>query len=193
MSKRNIIITCIIITVIIIGACIYYIVRAHNVGNVEENIIVNTEKRVEIKDDNIVTTSNSEKDKVSPNAILIMKQYYKGCGHTIDEKYDVPKDIVNMTEEEVEKYYSDWTVSSFSEEKIEIYKENSGICDEHYTVKDTNGYITIYSKGNSGEEKLIQTTEILTKYLPDEDKARLKNGVNIVGKQDLSSFLEDFE
>ena len=40
---------------------------------------------------------------------------------------------------------------------------------------------------------MIRKTEILTKYLSEEDQIILKNGINVVGKKDLESLLEDFE
>ena len=40
---------------------------------------------------------------------------------------------------------------------------------------------------------MVITTDISTKYLPDEDKERLEQGIKVIGKQGLDQFLEDFE
>ena len=48
MSKRSIIITCIILTIIIIGTLIFYIERIHEPKLTEENIVNNTINKVEI-------------------------------------------------------------------------------------------------------------------------------------------------
>ena len=197
MSKRGIIITCIVVTIAIFLVFVYYIVNWHTKNNSKTDsstqIIQNTDKKVEVKNTNVISTSNSEEVVVSPTAILEINQYYKMCGHTITETCDVPKDIVNMTKTDVEKYYYGWKIDEFSEDKIAIYKENDGICNEHYIVKDNNGYITIYNENDEGEENLVKTTEILTKYVPDEDKTKLEQGIKIIGRQDLEQFLEDFE
>lgn len=194
MSKRNIIITCIVITIAIFLIFIYYIGKAYRKDEIKLDMSNETIERNQIKNNEIlIETSSNEDTKVSPTAVLRMVQFYEDCGHIVKEEYNVPEAIVNMTENEIKEYYSGWEIRAFSEDMIEIYKENEGICDEHYTVKDINGYITVYIKNNNGEEKVIRKTEILTKYLSEEDQTILKNGVNVVGKKDLESLLEDFE
>lgn len=193
MSKRSIIFICSILTIIILGIFIYFIVNAHNKGEVKENLIINQVKEVYVEKENILPTLSTNNEKVNPKSLLIMKQFYNKCGHTIEEEYTVPIDIVNMTEEEVENYYNDWDLEDFSKDKIIIYKKYDGICDEHYILKDVNGVITVYRKNNNDEEIFIFSTEIVTKYLPKDDIDRLKKGIEILGKKDLSIFLEDFE
>lgn len=193
MSKRNIIIICIIFTVIVSGALIYYIERVHNIENSNKEIVENATKKVEIIEDNILATGVEEEEVIGPGAILIMEQYYKNCGHTVKEQYAVPEDIVNMTEEETKQYYTDWELTEFSKNEVIIKKNVEGICEEHYVVKENNGYIAIYNINAEGEQKFVENTDILTKYLPEDDKERLKEGVKVAGKTDLGSFLEDFE
>lgn len=194
MSKRNIIITCIVITIAIFLIFIYYIGKAYKKDEIKLDMSNETIERNQIKNNEIlIETSSNEDTMISPTAILRMIQFYEDCGHIIKEEYNVPEAIVNMTESEIKEYYNGWEIRAFSEDMIEIYKENEGICDEHYTVKDINGYITVYIKNSNGEEKMIRKTEILTKYLSEEDQIILKNGINVVGKKDLESLLEDFE
>ncbi|MBO5349385.1 MAG: hypothetical protein J6A89_06165 [Clostridia bacterium] len=197
MSKKNIIITCLVITVAILLIFIYYLIKSYNRNdidsNISEEIIEQDDEKVENKDENTISASNKENEIISPTAKLEMEQYYKQCGHTIQEEYDVPEEIVNMTEDDIKKYYYGWEIGEFSKDRVKIYKENEGICNEHYIIKDDDEYITIYNKNIDGEEQFVRKTDILTKYLPEEDLISLKQGVEIVGKQDLGSFLEDFE
>lgn len=68
-----------------------------------------------------------------------------------------------------------------------------GFCDEHYIVKESNGFISIYTVDKEGIQKLKEDTEISTMYLPEQDLENLKVGISIVGKMNLYSFLEDYE
>lgn len=68
-----------------------------------------------------------------------------------------------------------------------------GFCDEHYIVKEDNGFINIYTVDKEGIQKLKEKTEISTMYLPEQDLENLKVGISIVGKMNLYSFLEDYE
>lgn len=139
-----------------------------------------------------VQTSSNE-DKVIPTAKIIMKQYYKKCSHTTESEFSVPEDIINMSEKQVEKYYFGWTLEKFSSSEIVVSREKPGICDEHYIARDMDGLVNVYNIDDSNKESLVYSTEIETKYLPKEDREKLEKGINIVGKDNLSALLEDYE
>ena len=74
-----------------------------------------------------------------------------------------------------------------------MYKEEEGICKEHYILRDYNGYIAIYRLESDGKETLQEITGIVTSYLPEIDIERLNIGIRVNGKQELHSSLEDYE
>ena len=53
---------------------------------------------------NIVETSSTE-EKVSPNAMIQKRIYYKMCDHFVTEEEKVPTEDVNQTEKEIETKY----------------------------------------------------------------------------------------
>ncbi len=143
--------------------------------------------------DNKLVETSSKEEIVSPTARIIMKQYYKKCGHTTQNEFSVPEDIINMNKKQVENYYFGWNVDSFSNLEIVISRENSGVCDEHYLVKDVDGLVNVYSVDENNNESLVYSTDIEIKYLPEEDHKKLEKGINIVGKDNLSALMEDYE
>ena len=193
MENKRIIFISIILGCIfssIVGLGFYRYTQRKTVSNgIVIKQLASSEENVE--NDIVQTTSNEE--KVTPTARIIMKQYYKKCGHTTENEFSVPEDIINMTKKQVEKYYFGWSIDNFSSQEITVSKENSGICDEHYIVKDIDGLINVYCLNNDNEESLVYSTEIETKYLPTEDRGKLENGIRIVGKDNLSALLEDYE
>ena len=152
------------------------------VENVNEEQIINK----------VVETSNVNM-KVSPNAIIIEKRYYKGCDHLIREVLDVPEELVNKSEEEIKKEYETWKIEGYSPTEIVVYKEFEGICNEHYVIKEHDGVIGIFFQNNDGIEEWIEDTEIAMQYLPEQDIENLKAGIKVVGKMNLSSCLENYE
>ncbi len=141
---------------------------------------------------NTIQTSTVD-EKVSPNAKVIKKEYYKKCDHLKKEEEDVPRELINKSEEDVEKAYSNWTLEGYSPYEIVIYKEYEGICEDHYIVKEHNGVLGIYRLNEEGEEIFEKDTEIQTQYLPEIDILKLKEGISAVGQTGLNSVLEDFE
>ena len=201
MNKKWII--CIIVTIIvgfILGAAIA-IFSEQNRNNTEGTEIISEKELASITNEvnnNIENNVNSIEtvavdDVVSPNAIIVKKTYYESCDHLIRKVEEVPEDLINKTEEDVKKFYSDWNLEEFTPTQINLYKTASGNCGEHYFVQEHNGIIGIYTVDEYGVKSLKEDTEISTQYLPDEDIQNLKAGVEIIGYTKLMEFLEDYE
>lgn len=158
----------------------------------EEKIIDEcTEEYEELQ--NELLQANAEQEKISPNASLTLKIYYKKCGHTISQYVQVPENLVNMTREELQQEYENWSISKFSDTEIIIEKEQEGECGEHYIVRATDGKVTIYEILEDGTENKYEVTDISTEYLTDTDRLNMEKGVRVNGIQELNQYIEDFE
>lgn len=189
-----VLIACIIVAVIafVFGAYVYNKKTARN----DEPVNIEKLSQVEeIKENSIyneIETSTSE-SKVSPNAIVNEKRYYKKCDHLIRETVDIPEELVNMSEEDVKKYYAGWNIEKYTPTEITIYKEFSGICNEHYIVKKNGDVLGIYIENDDGVDEWLEDTQIEIQYLPEEDIKNFEVGVKVVSKTNLNLFLEDYE
>lgn len=114
------------------------------------------------------------------------------------EENDISNDVVNSTNIS-EEYITDECINEWKDyaKKIEedLKQANSNIEDENtkYIIKNKEDYITIYKVTEDEEELLYKTTNIYTKYLTEEDLELLNKGIEITGREELNSFLEDFE
>ncbi|MBE5819462.1 MAG: hypothetical protein E7310_01330 [Clostridiales bacterium] len=136
---------------------------------------------------------NASTIKVSPNTSITFKNCYKECNHIIVKKEKAKQDIVNLTQEEIQLKYKDWSIEEFTAENITLYKENEGICNEHYVLKQENGYIVVYELDKNKKETLLKITDISTKYLPESDLLEIGKGLTVYTKQELNKILEDYE
>lgn len=137
--------------------------------------------------------TNATEEKVSPNANLVLKKRYEDCGHTTKEIVEIPPEMVNKTQEEIEKEYPEFQLEGFSAHEVILLKEEKGYCKEHYMVKEKEGKLAIYTLDEKETPTLKEETEIATEYLPEEDLKMLKEGVKLYGKEQLNSYIEDFE
>ena len=196
MKKWGIIIAFIIIFIIAIFVGNYI----YDSSNKEENTIKseNTSNSIvnqvdySVRND-ITINTDSEEEKISPNATLILKKHYKECDHTIKEYAEIPEEFVNLTKSEIEKEYPEWEVEKFTPLDIILIKEEEGYCNEHFILKEEQGVITVYKIDKQGEESLYDTTGISVEYLTESDKLELKNGIKVYGKEELNSMLENYE
>lgn len=150
------------------------------------------EEKAQTYNAEMISTSVTQ-EKTSPMAIFIFKTKYNGCNHTLIDRLEIPKECVNKTEEEIKEEYSDWKIEQFSSNEIIFYQEKSGICGEHYVLRDKDGYLAIYTVDSYENETLKEMTQIVTSYLPETDVIRLKEGIKVNGKEELNATLEDYE
>lgn len=194
MSKFKIFIitlfTCLLISVTV--AVVYQNIKYDELAKSEEKVEDECIYETFSNDVNEIEASYTE-PKISPNASLTIKRYYKECGHTTSEYKNVSEDMVNKTREELQNMYPDFTIEEFSETNIVLQKQEEGRCDEHFVVKDENSNIMIYKENQEGVEELYQNTGISTEYLPETDKINLRNGVKVFGIENLNAFIENFE
>ncbi len=161
-------------------------------NNLSTNKIVANQIDYSIKNDITIKTNTSE-EKISPKATFTLKRKYKECGHTLKEYKQIPEDLVNLTKEEIEERYSEWEIESFTKNSCVLLKEEMGLCGEHYVLRLKDNTIAIYKLEEDGAEVLEELTGISVEYLTQNDKLKIENGINVYGKEELNSMLEDFE
>lgn len=194
---RSFLLTLTIISIFVVSAiCGYYIYETASEKKINEEDIaelarVAVQNGVNINSPSLITSSIEE--KVSPNATLIIKKHYQVCGHTTKDYAEIPAEIVNLTEQQTKEAFSDWELKGFSANEIVILKEVTGICNEHYILKEKDGLIAVYTQDETGQETLDYLTEISTEYLTAQDQIELQNGIQAIGREQLNSALEDYE
>lgn len=187
------------IIVIIVAICIGIFTFKSSNAEKENNTYKNTVKKsivnevdYSIKND-ITINVNTNEDKISPNATLVLKRTYKECGHTIKEYKEIPEEMINLTKEKLEEKYVEWEIEKFTPLDVTLIKEEEGICGEHYILKEKDGLIAIYKEENEQIENLEEITGISIEYLEEIDKTKIKQGIKVYGKEELNRILEDYE
>lgn len=164
-----------------------------NENNIYISEVVEDECTEEYEQSQKSTQVVSTEEKLSANAILILKKYYKKCEHTINEYVELPQELINMTEEEVQEEYEDWEVIGFEKGKLTLYKEFDDVCGEHFKLKVEDGKVDIYIVNADGTESLYEKTNISSEYLTETDLLNMQDGLEIYGKEELNQIIEDFE
>ena len=189
----------IVLTILIIIASYILVFNKEEISNeiTEDNTYISeiiedecTEEYVKTRN---LTTVSATEEKLASNAILILKKYYRKCEHTINEYVELPQELVNMTEEEVQAQYSDWEVIGFEKGKLILYKEFDDVCGEHFKLKVEEGNVVIYIVNNDGTESIYEKTNISSEYLTETDLINMQDGLEIYGKEELNQIIEDFE
>lgn len=188
-----IIIVVIIIIAIFVGNMLF---KNKDNTNTDNQIQSNISKANEIEENvftNDISVSSIEQEKISPNAVLILKKHYEECDHTIKEYAKIPEEYVNLNQEELAKKQEDWQIEQFSKDEVTLIKNINSVCNEHYVLREKDGIIAVYQIHEDNTETLKEETGIAVEYLTDIDKLRLEEGIRIYGEEELNSTLEDYE
>lgn len=186
-----------IIVTIFLGITLGIIVHVYHDEKIEKATlkqveIINSIKKAE-EEQNKVIHASAEEEKVSPNANIIFETYYSSCGHSEIKTNKVDKNDVNKTKAEIKEKYPDWEIKIFTKDEIRLYKEQESRCNNHFIIKENNGYVSVYTLDEEGNELLKEKTDISTKYLPNEDIELLKKGIKANNENQLEQILSDYE
>lgn len=197
MNKKTIIaIILLVISILILSYTILNKDKQEEQGlgsNILISEIIEDDCTEEYNEGQNATTVSSKEEKVSANALLVLKKYYQKCEHTINEYVELPQELVNMTKEEVQAQYPDWEVIGFDSGKITLYKEFQEECGEHFKLRIENGKVIIYIVSQDGKESVYEKTDISSEYLTETDLINMQDGLEIYGKEELNQIIEDFE
>ena len=135
------------ISIIMLSYILFWKEEANNSETEKINYIsevVEDECTEEFEEMQKVAVVSVTEEKLSANAILILKKYYDKCEHTINEYVELPPELVNMTEKEIQAEYPEWEVIGFEKGKLTLYKEFEDGCGEHFKLKIEDGKVVIY-------------------------------------------------
>jgi len=184
------------ISIILLSYILFWSKKERNKGienNTYISAVIEDECTQEYEEMQNATVVSATEEKLSANAILILKKYYEQCDHTINEYVELPQELVNLTEKEVQAEYADWEVIGFEKGKLTLYKEYEDTCGEHFKLKIEDGKIVIYIINNDGTENIYEKTNISSEYLTETDLLNMQDGLEIFGKEELNQIIEDFE
>ena len=187
MRRKYIVISVILICVFILAFFISFKIR-----NESKNVKELSDSGVLLKE------VNAETDKVSFDAEILVTETFDECMHYDEYNIKLDDRVINLNEEEVKKYFEEkgYDIRNFNSKKIELLKNNEGICENHYVIKsdnDSDVFLNIYKKDEEGELEFYKQTDIAKEFLTDMDKELFESGVEVLGIENIEKVLEDYE
>ena len=156
----------------------------------EKQDIIKQENK-EISQEDVISVSIDE-TKLSPNAEMVIKKYFKLCGHTTVNRLNIPLEMVNYTKADVENKYTGWKIEKFAQEEVILSKEIEANCDEHYVLKIEDQKLKIYNQVTSDKFNYIDELSIQIELLPSLELAELEHGIELYGEEALNNMVENY-
>ena len=105
------------------------------IDSVQDVVIKNVQSENK-KELELVEETISSEERVSPYAKMAIEKEFTKCGHTTVKVLDVPKELINLTEEEIAEKYSGWDVKEFSPDEFTLFRLIEANCDDHFVLKE---------------------------------------------------------
>ncbi|WAM31073.1 hypothetical protein [Caldicellulosiruptor naganoensis] len=105
----------------------------------------------------IAYIKDSYPQRIDENTILIVRKYFKACGHIVEEKSNIPQEYFGMVKEDFRRLFSAWEIDAFNSKYVVISRIFEGYCSHHFIVSIKDGRVAIfYSQPVDGDNlKLI--------------------------------------
>ena len=135
----------------------------------------------------------AEQAVVEEDTVIRYIYMYKGDG--MEEIYEdmPPYYMLGKNEEELRLKLDKWQIDSFDSEMVVLSKEVEGKSNQHYVIKDYNGYVAVYYNVDGNIDNLKEVTNTPTVSLGEYERKGITEGIYVDGRQNLLKIIENLE
>lgn len=190
-----------IITLIIIGAILLFLIGvamgAGVYALIDDDEIIDvastTDETAETQIETVTTVEAMEEvPAIQDGTIITYEYYYNKDEHTKIDSFEAPYYMIGMTEEEIIAQFPDYELKSFTNEEVVLYKEFDEAYYNTYTISIYGDDLVLYYGDEKDDSNIIQTVKVSTSALPEEELAKLEEGITVYGEEELNKLLESY-
>ena len=131
-------------------------------------------------------------ERIVPSTLMVYEYVYKDGGIQETTQDNSPYFLLDKTEEEISDMFSDWEIVSFTSEKVVLRKTLEEKSGQYYILGIQDGCIAVFYSEPVNGSKLKEVTSTPVSALSAEEQIRLREGINVDGKEELMRLLEDY-
>lgn len=130
--------------------------------------------------------------RITASTKMVYEYHYLRDGLT-DRIVDTPPYfLLDYTEDALKEAFVDWLVLSFDDREVIMRKEVDSYSNQYYVVREYEGYVAVFYTTEQNGTFLKEITDSLVSVLPEDERAKLKTGINVTGNDALNRLLEDY-
>lgn len=130
--------------------------------------------------------------KITPSTKIIYQYYYPDDNITEQQEDVPPYFLLDLTLNDLKKYYIDWQIVSFSDREVIMRKIVEGKSQQRYIVGEQDGYVAVFYEEEINGINLHEVTDTPISSLSKEEQVRLNDGIFVLGDSELAKVLEDY-
>ena len=150
---------------------------------------------IEPDGEQLAQTGNVGVASVLPTTRMARGVLFEKCGHTLDASLSTDA-FIGYTQSELETFYPDASVVTFSAEQVYLRQSIDAFCPEHFELRlEEDGALCIFQTDPKlFTENLVQTLDAaLVDDMSPSDRNCVRNGLGFDSLADIDSYLESAE
>ena len=129
---------------------------------------------------------------IHSNTKMIYQYFYSRDKVTKEQIEMAPVFLQGMSMEQLQSVYKSWQILLFSPEKVILRCSIDGMSSETYIIAEYEGFLAIFYEDGQRGIHLKEKTEVPISALCEEDAKQVKDGIKVLGEENLAKFLSDF-
>jgi len=130
--------------------------------------------------------------RIRPSTTMVYEYVFTSDGRIETIEAEPPYFLVDLAQERIASYYSDWEITEFSEERVMLRRTVDDLVDEHYVLGVKDDHLAIFHRSSSGSITLKEVTATSINGLSLDERNRLMVGITVENEEQLSQMLEDY-
>lgn len=103
------------------------------------------ELETSLETNNSIKADTIQLSRITPSTKIVYQYYYLRDDRLVTDEYEPPYYLIDMTRQQLEDYYDDWQIVSFSTDKVILRKSiDERESEEYYIIKEYEGRITVF-------------------------------------------------
>ena len=130
--------------------------------------------------------------KITPSTKMVYQYYYPEDDVTETIEEAPPYFLVGLTLDNLTEYYENWEIVFFSGEEVIMRMEIPGASSQRYIIGEYQGLLAVFYAEEQNGLILRELTDIPVSSLSPDEQARLREGIYILGEDNLMKALSDY-
>ncbi len=131
--------------------------------------------------------------KITKETKMVYQYYYTKDRMTKEQEEPAQEFLWGLTKPQVESIYDGWQMVFFSPKQVILRSTVDGRSDENYVLGIHDGYLAVFRENDANEIMMEEETDIPISILPPADVQQLKEGIRILGEDNLAKVLADYK
>lgn len=133
-----------------------------------------------------------EKKRIHAGTKMIYQYFYTQDRVTKKHIELAPEFLQGLDLEQLKSIYTGWQIVFFSPDKVILRCSIDGLSDEIYVLGEDEGFLAVFYEDEKKNLCLKERTELPLSALPEGEARQLREGMRVIGEENLARVLADF-